>query len=167
MSGDEPPASVPPNSFPRLHHHLSERRDRSLFATAGFIGGVAVTRGVTTVFHYRGAGANAGLAIGGVHVHHMVFGIIAMLANSFGWLLLHGIDHRLHRRWSRVSAAIYGIAAALILDEFALWLNLRDVYWARQGRESVEALAFFATALVAATLAGPFLGAVARHVRQR
>jgi len=38
---------------------------------------------------------------------------------------------------------LYGIAAALTLDEFALWLNLRDVYWEREGRESIEAMAVF------------------------
>jgi hypothetical protein len=38
---------------------------------------------------------------------------------------------------------LFGVAAALTLDEFALWLNLRDVYWEREGRESFEALALF------------------------
>ena len=40
-------------------------------------------------------------------------------------------------------ALLYGVGAALTLDEFALCLNLRDVYWAREGRESFEALALF------------------------
>ena len=56
----------------------------------------------------------------------------------------------------------YGVGAALTLDEFALWLNLRDVYWERQGRASFEALALFAAALAIAALGGPFLRAVVR-----
>ena len=44
-------------------------------------------------------------------------------------------------------AMLFGVAAALTLDEFALWLNLRDVYWEREGRESFEALALFGSLL--------------------
>ena len=48
------------------------------------------------------------------------------------------------RRWpSRVSAAAYGVAAALTLDEFALWLDLHDDYWDKQGRKSIDAVALF------------------------
>ena len=48
------------------------------------------------------------------------------------------------RRWgSRVSAAGYGMASALTLDEFALWLNLQEVYLDQEGRESIDAVAIF------------------------
>ena len=154
-----------PTPRPKLHQHLSARRDRALCATLGFVVGVLVTRGITTVLHYHGAGPNGGIVIDGVHVHHMVFGIILLLADSYAWLLLTAIDHEHHRRRSRLSAAVYGVAGALILDEFALWLNLRDVYWQRQGRESVDALAAFAALLTAASIAGPFLSALAKHYR--
>jgi hypothetical protein len=50
----------------------------------------------------------------------------------------------------------YGVAAALTLDEFALWLNLRDVYWQREGRESYEALALFGGLLAVGLLGKPF-----------
>ena len=160
------PVRSEPTLRPRLHHHVSARRDRALFATLGFVVGVLVTRGITTVLHYRGAGPNGGIVIGGVHIHHMVFGIILLLGDSYAWLLLTAIDHEHHRRRSRLSAAVYGVAGALILDEFALWLNLRDVYWQRQGRESVDALAAFAALLAAASIAGPFLSALAKHHRK-
>ncbi len=48
---------------------------------------------------------------------------------------------------ARITATLYGVAAALILDEFALWLNLSDVYWQREGRESYEAMALFGSLL--------------------
>jgi hypothetical protein len=48
------------------------------------------------------------------------------------------------RRWtSRIAAASYGIASALTLDEFALWLDLHDDYWDSQGRKSIDAVALF------------------------
>ena len=71
-----------------------------------------VTRGITTVLHYRGAGPNGGIVIGGVHIHHMVFGIILLLGDSYAWLLLTAIDHEHHPRRSRLSAAVYGVAGA-------------------------------------------------------
>ena len=37
-------------------------------------------------------------------------------------------------------AILYGVGAALTLDEFALWLNLEDVYWSPQGRSSIDAV---------------------------
>jgi hypothetical protein len=57
----------------------------------------------------------------------------------------------------------YGVGAALTLDEFALWLNLRDVYWEREGRASFEALLLFGAALAVAAFGGPFLHAVAKR----
>jgi hypothetical protein len=139
-----------------LHHYLSPRRERVMFATLGFTLALAVTRGVTTVLHKRGSGPNGGIIVGGVHIHHFVFGMVGLLLLSYGWLLLYGIDHRPSRRWFRLTAFGYGVCAALILDEFALWLNLRDVYWERQGRESVEALATFGGLLLWVVLIAPF-----------
>ena len=59
---------------------------------------------------------------------------------------------------------LYGVAAALTLDEFALWLNLRDVYWQRQGRESYEAMAFFGGLLAIGIFGGPFFRAIGREL---
>jgi hypothetical protein len=59
---------------------------------------------------------------------------------------------------------LYGAAAALILDEFALWLNLSDVYWQREGRESYEAMALFGGILAVGILGKPFFVAVVRDL---
>lgn len=150
-----------------LHHHLGPRRERAMFAALGFLLALAITRGLTTWLHYRGAGPNGGIVVDGVHIHHLVFGIVGLLLLGYGWLLLYGFEQRPTRRWFRFTALGYGICAALILDEFALWLNLRDVYWQRQGRESVEALAIFASLLLWAALIAPFARAVWRHLRGR
>ena len=135
-----------------------------MFASLGFTLALALTRGTTTILHDRGAGANGGIVVGGVHVHHLVFGIVGMLALGYSWLLLFGLEPGPPRRAFRLTAAAYGVASALILDEFALWLNLKDVYWQRQGRESVEALALFGGLLLWAALIAPFARAVWRHL---
>jgi hypothetical protein len=57
---------------------------------------------------------------------------------------------------------LYGVAAALTLDEFALWLNLRDVYWEREGHESLEALGLFGSVLAVGILGGPFLRGIVK-----
>jgi hypothetical protein len=150
-----------------LHHHLSPRRERAMFATLGFFVALALTRGITTWLHYHGAGANGGIIISGVHIHHEAFGIIGLILLGYGWLLLYGLQPEPKRRWFRLTGLAYGICTALILDEFALWLNLRDVYWQKQGRESVEALAAFAGFLLWAVLIAPFARAVWQHLRAR
>ena len=58
---------------------------------------------------------------------------------------------------------LFGVAAALTLDEFALWLNLRDVYWEREGRESYEALASFGGLLAVGVLGWKFWRGVAKE----
>jgi hypothetical protein len=58
---------------------------------------------------------------------------------------------------------LYGAGAALTLDEFALWLNLEDVYWARQGRESIDAIVLFGSLLLIAIWGGGFFRAIGRE----
>lgn len=76
---------------------------------------------------------------GGMHLHHLVPGILLLLAVGYVGI---GLDPPAGRRWL---AGLFGIGAALTLDEFALWLNLRDVYWAKQGRDSIDAVVVAAT----------------------
>ncbi len=83
---------------------------------------------------------------GGLHVHHLVFGIVLMLLCGF---LAIGV--RLPSPWLELIAAGFGIGAGLTLDEFALWLHLEDVYWAEEGRRSIDAV------IVAALVAGLIL----------
>ena len=149
-----------------LHHHLGPRRERAMFATLGFFVGLGITRGVTTWLHYHGAGANGGIIIAGVHIHHEVFGIVGLLLVGYTWLLLFASAEQPKRLWFRLTALAYGVFAALVLDEFALWLNLKDVYWQRQGRESVEAIAIFGGLLLWAVLIWPFARAVWRLLRR-
>ena len=71
---------------------------------------------------------------GDLHVHHLVFGNVMVL--FFGFVLALQPSSP----WLELSAAGFGIGAGLTLDEFALWLHLEDVYWAEEGRRSVDAV---------------------------
>ena len=81
---------------------------------------------------------------GGMHIHHMVFGIITIMV--VGWVAVTG--GYLGDPWQGICAVLFGIGTGLTLDEYALWLNLKDVYWEKQGRASIDAV------IIAATLAG-------------
>jgi hypothetical protein len=71
----------------------------------------------------------------GVHLHHLVWGIILMLLCGF---LGFAIDHGSPR--TEILAGLFGVGAGLTLDEFALWVHLRDVYWSEEGRSSFDAV---------------------------
>jgi len=99
------------------------------------------------------------------HHHHLVWGILLLLADGYLWLLQLGTGvGRASRRGSRGTAVLYGVGAAITLDEFALWLDLEDVYWAREGRASVDAVALFGALLSAGIWGGPFLHGLAREL---
>jgi hypothetical protein len=80
---------------------------------------------------------------GGVHIHHLVWGIGLLLIGGFAAFVSD-----LYAPWWQATAIVFGIGAGLTLDEFALWLRLEDVYWSEQGRESIDAV------IVAALVAG-------------
>lgn len=93
----------------------------------------------------------------GRHIHHLVWGILLLLTIDFSWLIQLGTGSPSSSLWgSRLTSMLFGVAAALTLDEFALWLNLRDVYWEREGRESIEALLLFGGLLAVGLLGRPF-----------
>jgi hypothetical protein len=75
------------------------------------------------------------VSVKGTHVHHMVFGILAVL--FFGYI---GLAFGPASPWREICAVGFGIGMGLTLDEFALWLELRDVYWLPDGRKSIDAV---------------------------
>jgi hypothetical protein len=86
---------------------------------------------------------------GGTHLHHVVFGIVFMLIAGAGGFSSLGN----YTPWAEIFAGLFGAGAALVLDEFALILHLRDVYWSEQGRTSVDAV-FLAFAVFGLLLVG-------------
>ncbi len=81
--------------------------------------------------------------VGGTHIHHMFWGILTLMIA--GWVGI-AVDPASPGR--EIVAVAFGIGTGLTLDEFALWLDLKDVYWSREGRKSIDAV------IVAGILAG-------------
>lgn len=99
-----------------------------------FVVTFAVTRGIVRLIR-SGRGPFRDTQVGGVHVHHHVYGIFLVLAAGVGEFV-----YRPGAPWVQIFAAVFGAGAALTLDEFALWLHLDDVYWTEEGRKSVDAV---------------------------
>jgi hypothetical protein len=133
--------------------HLSEPRQERLFlGNVGFLAAFATVRAITHAIRDE-RGPFHDITPGGRHIHHMTFGILGLLGTGFAWNAQTGIGAPAgSSRWgSRASATGYGVASALTLDEFALWLNLEDDYWTKQGRESIDAVVIFGSLLTLAT----------------
>jgi hypothetical protein len=94
----------------------------------------------------------------------MTFGILGLLLVGYLWMLEIGTTDG--RRASRLTSTSYGAGAALTLDEFALWLNLQDVYWAKQGRESIDAVVLFGSLLSIGLIGKDFLRELAQVGRE-
>jgi hypothetical protein len=83
----------------------------------------------------------------GVHLHHLVFGIVTMMVAGAGGFAAFG-----NSPWTEICAFAFGIGAGLTIDEFALWVYLDDVYWAKEGRSSIDATVLAAAAMLLALL---------------
>jgi hypothetical protein len=120
----------------RLRHVLTEDLDpgqrAALTSWLAFSTTFAGVRGITYSIR-TGHGPFRNISAGGEHLHHYMWGI-GLLA-SVGAVAVHGSERQ---RRHPVVAISYGSGLALIVDEFALLLDLKDVYWARQGRVSVD-----------------------------
>ena len=147
-----------------VHDGIPDRPRRRLFIASvsfflTFAGVRAVVYGVLhqiPPFHF--------VQMGGRHVHHLVFGIIILLLVGYGWLceVGNGSD-RSSIFAGRLMSILYGVGAALTLDEFALWLNLKDVYWSREGRSSIDAIILFGALLAAGAWGAPLWSWAARR----
>jgi hypothetical protein len=80
---------------------------------------------------------------GGVHLHHLVFGIVTMMISGALGLAALG-DSPL----TEICAFAFGVGAGLTIDEFALWVYLDDVYWAEEGRSSIDAMVIAAAGMM-------------------
>ena len=129
---------APTSRWSRLRKEWTIRLDpteqSAVMSWAAF---TATFGGLRLLTHWirRGHGpTGGGILIGGRHFHHYNIGI-AMLS-AIGALALRGSERR---RRHPVTAIAYGSANALVVDELALLLDLRDVYWTTDGRKSVDA----------------------------
>jgi hypothetical protein len=146
------------------HEHFADcRRERQFLSASSFFVTFATVRGITHSIR-AGIGPFRNITPGGRHVHHMTFGILGLLAVGYLWMLELGISAS-QRKASRATSLAYGAGAALTLDEFALWLNLQDDYWTKQGRESIDAVILFGTMLSMSLVYRDFLRELGRLLR--
>jgi hypothetical protein len=147
-----------------VHDHIADRPRRRLFlASVSFFLTFAVVRGMVFCirheippFHY--------IIMSGRHIHHLVIGILILLAVGYGWLCEFGTGSDSSSIFaSRFMSILYGVGAALTLDEFALWLNLKDVYFVREGRSSIDAVILFGSLLAIGGWGAPLFSALVKR----
>jgi len=151
-----------------LREHIADRPRRRLFlASISFFLTFAMVRGMVFAiqhqippFHY--------IIMGGRHIHHLVLGILILLAVGYGWLCEVGTGSDSSSILaSALMSLLYGVGAALTLDEFALWLNLKDVYFVREGRSSIDAVVLFGSLLAIGGWGAPLFAAVAKRTNKQ
>lgn len=107
----------------------------ALFMLVAFGLTFGITRFITHAIRAERFGWLGNIEAGDTHIHHLVWGIVLLLVSG---ILAVYVQPPLE-----VIAIVFGIGAALTLDEFALWLHLDDVYWSEQGRQSIDAVIVF------------------------
>ncbi len=145
-----------------FHLHVKDRpKRRLLLAAIGFFFTFAVARCVAYAA-YRNIAPFQYVYIGGTHIHHLVWGILLLLVVGFCWLIEVGTGAKSSSLIaSRLMSLLYGVGAALTLDEFAIWLNLQEgVYWTHRDFASLDAVILFGAVLVIAIWGRDFLKAV-------
>ena len=131
--------------FSDFYGNLVDQEEQGLFwVLLGFIGSFAFIRMSTRLMRSPKVPWWPGSVVSdsGVHLHHLVFGIVTMMiAGALGFTSFG------RSPTTEICAAFFGIGAGLTIDEFALWVHLEDVYWAEEGRSSIDATVIAAAAM--------------------
>jgi hypothetical protein len=115
---------------------VDDGRQPALFMLVAFGLTFGITRFITHSIRTQRFSWLKDVEAGDTHIHHLVWGICLLLVSG---VLAVAIQPALE-----VTAVVFGVGAALTLDEFALWLHLEDVYWSEKGRQSIDAVIVFA-----------------------
>ncbi|MFJ5230635.1 hypothetical protein ACIQBJ_12175 [Kitasatospora sp. NPDC088391] len=117
-------------------HHIVDAHKQPLFLLlTGFIASFVFIRFSTRMIRAQVRWWPGNVTPGGLHIHHMVFGLGFLLLGGIGVFATNG-----GHPWIDWFGLAFGIGCGLVLDEFALILHLDDVYWSEQGRKSVDAV---------------------------
>lgn len=125
---------------------LEKHDEQGLFLVlVGFIGSFAFIRMSTRLQRSSRISWWPGSIVSdsGVHLHHLVFGIVTMMVAGAAGFLAFG-----RTPWTEICALLFGVGAGLTIDEFALWVYLDDVYWAKEGRSSIDATVIAAAGMM-------------------
>jgi hypothetical protein len=114
---------------------IDSGKEPAFLLTLAFLLTFGVVRLITYRIHYQRARLFRNVSTrSGLHIHHVVPGMVLVLISGYLGLVLTGDPPTV------LLAVLFGIGAALVLDEFALLLRLADVYWEPEGRESIDAV---------------------------
>jgi hypothetical protein len=148
-----------------VHQRLPDRPHRRLFlaSISFFITFVSVRLLVMCIRH--NVGPFGYVEMGGHHIHHLVWGIWLLLLSGYGTMAEWGTRGTpMSILASRILALMYGVGAALTLDEFALWLSLDpQAYWSHEGRWSIDAVILFGALLAMGTWGSPMFRRLTRR----
>ena len=125
---------------------LEKHEEQGLFLVlVGFIGSFAFIRMSTRLQRSPRVSWWPGSIVSesGVHLHHLVFGIVTMMIAGAAGFLAFG-----RTPYTEICALLFGVGAGLTIDEFALWVYLDDVYWAQEGRKSIDATVIAAAGMM-------------------
>jgi hypothetical protein len=140
-----------------IHERIPDRPRRRLFlaAVSFFITFLFVRLLVMSITHH--VGPFGWVMVGGRHIHHLVWGILLLLITGYLMLAEFGIAGTPGSIFvSRLISILFGMGAALTLDEFALWLDLDpQAYWTHQGRASIDAVVLFGALLAVGAWGAP------------
>src|ERR1700749_3903962 len=130
-------------------HLVDHDRQGVFLVLVGFVGSFAFIRMSTRLIRKEVSWWPGNIeSDSGLHVHHLVFGIITMMvAGTLGFAAFG------RSPLTEICAFFFGIGAGLTIDEFALWVYLEDVYWAEEGRSSIDATVI-AAALIGLIVVG-------------
>lgn len=125
---------------------IETHEEQGLFLVlVGFIGSFAFIRMSTRLQRSERVSWWPGSIVSesGVHLHHLVFGIVTMMIAGAAGFLAFG-----RTPYTEICALLFGVGAGLTIDEFALWVYLDDVYWAEEGRKSIDATVIAAAGMM-------------------
>lgn len=157
------------------HHVVKKGREASFWVAVSFLTTFGFVRYITYSIRkknlaarqhpqqaqaHHGFGFHDIVLLGGLHIHHAVPGIFLTLAAGYLALVTE-------KKGTRPISIMYGIGSALALDEFALWLELRDVYWSKDGRRSFDAVAIAGSIFMGGFALSEFGGAIIRDIHAR
>ncbi len=151
-----------------LHERIPDRPRRRLFLAA--LGFAVTFLGVRLLvllilFHI---GPFGWVVLGGTHIHHLVWGIVLLLVSGYALVAEIGSNATpLSLFAGRLIAILYGMGAALTLDEFTMWLDIKESTWSFQGRESIDVVVVFGALLALGAWGAPLWTNRPRRQRRR
>lgn len=138
------PSAAPGQGRPRRLADVDPTRRSLVLAWWSFTATFGLLRLLTWLIHIHVEGLG-NVSAGGLHLHHYLYGILLLVGCSVAGLV--GISDR----WYPWVGIAFGLGLALVVDEVALLVELKDVYWDGQGGASI-AVAVILIGLVGSTL---------------